>query len=148
LAQLIVSSEHDLSLLAPAKAADALLIERLKPQLVALHTRLTQLIASLSIPAPTSKPTIMFTSTSEVFRRVDDRFDEGLEYWHQGDRKRARTIFRAALKIDPNHADANNHLGIVELERAEFEKAEARIVWYAGRSCIEFDPSKARDEPE
>jgi hypothetical protein len=51
-------------------------------------------------------------------------FDQGMEHWWRGDRRRACISYRKALKLDPLHADAHNHLGIVMLDRARLAEAE------------------------
>lgn len=60
-------------------------------------------------------------------RAADDTFDEGMEHWWAGDRRRAVKSFRRALELDPQHADVHNHLGIVSLEARKLNAAEQRV---------------------
>ena len=53
-----------------------------------------------------------------------DSFDEGMDHWLAGDRRRAVKSFRRTLELDPQHADAHNHLGIVSLEARKLKEAE------------------------
>jgi tetratricopeptide (TPR) repeat protein len=57
-------------------------------------------------------------------RAADETFDEGMEHWWSGDRRDATRLFRRALELDPRHADAHNHLGIVSLEARKLKAAE------------------------
>jgi len=56
-------------------------------------------------------------------------------YLHDGRSDEARDALDRALAIDPDHAAANNQLGILLREAGEFEAAEA-----AYRRAIERDP--------
>lgn len=47
---------------------------------------------------------------------AEEAFDAGMEFWWAGERRTAIKHFRRAIKLDPLHADALNHLGIVNLE--------------------------------
>jgi tetratricopeptide (TPR) repeat protein len=47
-----------------------------------------------------------------------------MEHWWAGDRRSAVKSFRRALALDPQHADAHNHLGIVSLEARKLNAAE------------------------
>ena len=60
----------------------------------------------------------------ETQQPADEVFDEGMEHWWDGDRRSALKLFRAALKLDPQHADAHNHIGIASLEARKLKDAE------------------------
>jgi tetratricopeptide (TPR) repeat protein len=60
-------------------------------------------------------------------RRADDIFDDGMEYWWKGDRKTARRYFKRALKADPGHVDAHNHLAIDLMDRGRLADAERHL---------------------
>lgn len=57
----------------------------------------------------------------------EDLFDEGMEEWWAGRRPQACGAFRRVLTLDPEHADAHNHLGVVCLEEGRLEAAEAHF---------------------
>lgn len=62
--------------------------------------------------------------TPTAFQVADAIFDEGMEHWWVGDRRAAARSFRRALKRDPLHADALNHLGIIDLDARRLKSAE------------------------
>jgi hypothetical protein len=66
----------------------------------------------------------MFPTTTASFESADHVFDEGMEYWWDGDRRSALKYFRRALKLDSQHADAHNHLGIASLDARRLKDAE------------------------
>ena len=66
----------------------------------------------------------MSSSNSATDPAADGVFDEGMEHWWAGDRRGAVRLFRRAIKLDPQHADAHNHLGIVSLETRKLKAAE------------------------
>ena len=64
-----------------------------------------------------------------------------MEYWWDGDRRSALKLFRAALKVDPQHADAHNHIGIVSLESRKLKDAERhfRAAIEGGQRHLEYE---------
>ena len=54
---------------------------------------------------------------------AESAFEDGMELWWAGEKKKAARRFRDALKLDPGHADAHNHLGIVDLEAGRLDAA-------------------------
>ena len=66
----------------------------------------------------------MGTTGATTFDEADHIYQQGMEHWWRGERPKACRYFRQALKVDPSHADAHNHLGIVELERGRLGAAE------------------------
>ena len=63
-------------------------------------------------------------TSSATERAAEDIFDQGMERWWAGDRRRAAKSFRRVLELDPRHADAHNHLGIIDLEARRLKAAE------------------------
>jgi tetratricopeptide (TPR) repeat protein len=123
----------ELAPLSSAKTADAELIERVPPSLVALRDSIARLLAadrtSGARPTVKVKPKVkeeihMSTFVSAPGSSAEQMFDEGMECWWGGDRHSAVKFFRRALAIDPQHADAHNHLGIVSLETRRLRTAE------------------------
>jgi len=55
---------------------------------------------------------------------AEREFEVGMEHWWVGDRVSACRHYRRALKIDPGHTDAHNHLGIYHFDRGRFKDAE------------------------
>jgi Flp pilus assembly protein TadD len=49
---------------------------------------------------------------------IEELFDQGMEHWWAGDRRRALPVFRKVLQRDVQHADAHNHLGIARARPA------------------------------
>ena len=78
------------------------------------------------------------TISVEEFDRL---FDEGMEHWWADHRREALTYFRRAIKIDPLHADAHNHLGIASLDARKLKDAEQhfRAAVDGGERRIERD---------
>lgn len=66
----------------------------------------------------------MIYATPDMTRATGDTFEEGMESWGAGDRRRAVKSFRRALQLDLQHADAHNHLGIVSLDARKLKAAE------------------------
>ena len=66
----------------------------------------------------------MIRTTTSSFESANHLFDEGMEHWWAGHRREALTCFRRAIKIDPLHADAHNHLGIASLDARKLKEAE------------------------
>jgi tetratricopeptide (TPR) repeat protein len=116
----------ELAPLSRAKVSDSAVIERVRPALIAIRDSITRLLPADQTAAiiPPSKETPMFSHTAAVDHAADDVFDEGMEHWWAGDRRRAVKSFRRAIELDPLHADAHNHLGIVGLEARKLSAAE------------------------
>ncbi len=51
-------------------------------------------------------------------------FDEAMEDWWRGDRTAALRGYRRALKADPKHGDAHNHIGIAAMDKGNLAEAE------------------------
>ena len=138
LASELVSELTPLSL---AKASDAAVVARVAPSLVALRDSINRLLASETKPVsespvkpPAKRPAKTPAKESPVIqaipasnRAADEAFDQGMEHWWDGNRRGAVKFFRRALKLDPQHADAHNHLGIVNLDARKLKAAEQRF---------------------
>ncbi len=87
----------------------------------------------------------MIRLTPVTNRAADETFDEGMERWWAGDRRGAAKLFRRALELDPQHADAHNHLGIVSLEARKLKAAEQhfRAAIDGGQRHLERDGTEA-----
>jgi tetratricopeptide (TPR) repeat protein len=116
----------ELAPLSVAKAADAAVIERVRPSLLALRGSIARLLPAARQPGaqPPPKEIQMVPATPDKGRAADEVFDEGMELWWEGERRGATKLFRRALQLDSQHADAHNHLGIVSLEARELKAAE------------------------
>ena len=116
----------ELAPLSLAKVADAAVVERARPSLIALRESIGRLLPSEHKPVDRTpnKETNVINLTPLANRVADDSFDEGMEHWWAGDRRRAVKSFRHALELEPQHADAHNHLGIVSLEARKLKAAE------------------------
>jgi tetratricopeptide (TPR) repeat protein len=115
----------ELAPLSLAKPADTALIDRVRPSLLALRDSIVRLLVSeRHVQSPQPKESTMFTTTTASFESADHIFDEGMEYWWDGDRRSALKYFRRALKLDSQHADAHNHLGIASLDARRLKDAE------------------------
>lgn len=135
----------ELAPLSLAKPTDAALVERARPSLLALRDAIARLIAPnrpSSSPSPKASPILKTTSAS--FESADHVFDEGMEHWWQGDRRTALKSFRRALELDPQHADAHNHLGIASLHARKLKAAEQhfRAAADGGEAHVERDGAK------
>ncbi len=88
----------------------------------------------------------MIYLTPVTNRAADETFDEGMERWWAGDRRGAAKSFRRALEIDPQHADAHNHLGIASLEARKLKLAEQhfRSAIDGGERHLERDGAEVR----
>ena len=86
----------------------------------------------------------MLKAASASFESADHVFHEGMEYWWEGDRRTALKYFRRALKLDPQHADAHNHLGIASLGAGRLKDAEQhfRAAVDGGEQRIAHDGAK------
>ncbi|MEZ4402849.1 MAG: tetratricopeptide repeat protein [Kofleriaceae bacterium] len=135
----------ELAPLSLAKAADVALVERARPTLLALRDSLARLIApDRPVPVPSRKASTMSPTASASFQSADQLFDEGMEFWWEGNRRAALTYFRRAIKLDPQHADAHNHLGIARLGARRSKDAELhfRAAVEGGEQRIERDGSQ------
>ena len=52
-------------------------------------------------------------------RRLDDKFDHGIDLMDEGDNREAEKIFRAVIKACPLHIDAHHHLAMLLFDRGE-----------------------------
>lgn len=116
----------ELAPLSVAKTSDAAVIDRLRPSLLALRDSIARLLPTSHKPEtqPPEREIPVSQLTPVTNRAADETFDEGMEHWWAGDRRGAAKLFRRALEIDPLHADAHNHLGIVSLEARKPKVAE------------------------
>lgn len=116
----------ELAPLSLAKVSDAAVVGRVRPSLIALRDSIARLLPSAHKPEthPPAKEPHVSHLPPVTHRAADDTFDEGMEHWWTGNRRRAVTSFRSALELDPQHADAHNHLGIVSLEARRLKAAE------------------------
>ncbi len=124
--RLAVGLVVELAPLSLAKVSDVAVVERVRPSLIALRDSINRLLPSETKTAnqPTATETPVFQLTPVTTRAADEAFDEGMEHWWAADRRRAVKSFRRALELDPQHADAHNHLGIVSLEARKLKAAE------------------------
>jgi len=119
----------ELAPLSLAKVSDAVVVERVRPSLVALRDTISRLLPSEHKPTahtPTKETHVMHLIPVAT-GTADDVFDEGMEHWWAGDRRSAAKLFRRALGLDPQHADAHNHLGIISLEGRKLKAAEQQF---------------------
>jgi len=124
----------ELAPLSLAKVSDVTVVARARPSLVALRESIDRLLPAVTTAPPRTptketkmnQPNPVATSrpSDDAFRAADDVFDEGMEQYWAGDRRGAIKSFRRALELDPSHADAHNHLGIVSLEARKLKEAE------------------------
>jgi tetratricopeptide (TPR) repeat protein len=115
----------ELAPLSPAKPADDALVERVRPSLLALRDSIARLLVSERHAAsPDPKESTMIRTTTSSLESADHVFEEGMEHWWAGHRREALSYFRRAVKIDPLHADAHNHLGIASLDARKLKDAE------------------------
>ncbi|HEU4579665.1 MAG TPA: tetratricopeptide repeat protein [Polyangiaceae bacterium] len=135
----------ELAPLSLAKAADVALVERARPSLLALRDSVARLIApNRPAQVPSLKESAMFPTASASFESADQVFDEGMAFWWEGNRRAALKYFRRAIKLDPQHADAHNHLGIACLDARKLKDAELhfRAAADGGEKRIERDGSQ------
>jgi tetratricopeptide (TPR) repeat protein len=116
-----------LSLLSPARAADVPVIELLRQPLTDI-TRNTERLISTGAHQPLMQgPTVHLRpdhATPARKQEAEMLFDEGMERWWAGDRVAACRSYRKVLKVQLDHSDAHNHLGIVALDRGRLKDAE------------------------
>lgn len=126
-----------------AKAADAAVVGRARPSLLALRDSISRLLPAQHEPKidPPIKETHVIQLSHATNRAADDTFDEGMEHWWAGDRRGAARLFRRTLELAPQHADAHNHLGIVSLEARKLKAAEQhfRAAIDGGQRHLEHD---------
>lgn len=126
-----------------AKTADATLIERARSSMLAVRASIDRLLKPRQAPTDI-KETDMFFPNDDIEPELppaEQAFNEGMEHWWAGDRRGALKFFRRALKHDPQHADAHNHLGIAKLEARRLKDAEQhfRAAVEGGERHIERD---------
>ena len=133
----------ELATLSLAGPTDAALVERMQPSLVALREALSRLLPTprSTVHDFTQKETSMTTVAASHTDSIEELFDEGMEHWWAGERRRALPIFRRVLALDPQHADANNHLGIASLDARKLKPAERyfRAAVEGGARALERD---------
>lgn len=133
----------ELAPLSLVRASDAALIERVRPSLLALRDSIARLLVSErhALSHDPKESAMLLPTTTASFESADHVFDEGMEYWWDGDRRSALKYFRRALKLHPQHADAHNHLGIASLEARKLKDAEQhfRAAIDGGEHRIERD---------
>lgn len=107
----------DLAGLSPARAADRAILDPVRTILKLLSVHINRVVGSPEAPARRQ-------AVIQPANPVEDAFDEAMEHWWRGDRKRAVQAFRQVLQEDPAHADAYNHLGIAAMEEGRLDEAE------------------------
>jgi tetratricopeptide (TPR) repeat protein len=119
----------ELAPLSLANVTDAAAVARIRPSLIALRDSIGRLLPHEHRPAPLTpaKETNVIHPTPDMNSAADHTFEEGMEEWWAGDRRRAVKSFRRVLQLDPRHADAHNHLGIVSLEARKLKMAEGHF---------------------
>ncbi len=112
--------------------ADVALAESTEVSLIVLRETINHLLEAEHTPgarlpvARTSankKPKVS-AQKPVASRTADETFDEGMEQWWSGDRRGAVKTFRRVISLDPMHADAHNHLGIVNRAAKKLHSAE------------------------
>ena len=84
-------------------------------------------------------------TVAEVGRdEADETFDEGMEHWWKGDRASACRLFRGALRHDPLHCDAHNHIAIDLMDRGRLTDAaeHLRLALKGGARHLEREGDK------
>ena len=112
-----------------ARPGDRRVLEVVRPSLSDLANTIDQALRrswDLTTPLQKKKEPSMASEDTISNEEADDIFDEGMEHWWAGDRRTACRFFRRALKIDSEHADAHNHLGIDMMDKGRLEEAEKR----------------------
>lgn len=71
------------------------------------------------------------------FEDAEDRFKAGIHAKHHGDLAQAGEQFRAALALNPNHAQACSEWGAIEYSHGHFEEATRLL-----RQAIDLDPDQ------
>ncbi len=136
----------ELAPLSVAKRSDAAVIDRVRPSLLALRDSIARLLPTSYEPEaqPPAKETPMIQLTPVTSNAAEETFDEGMEHWWAGDRRGATKLFKRALELDSQHADAHNHLGIVSLEARKLKAAEHhfRAAIDGGQRHLEREGSK------
>ena len=116
-----------LSDLTPARPGDAVVFEAVKPAITDLQGALGRVLESGPSRAGMGKRDNR-AAGPDSDDEADGLFDEGMEYWWGGDRTTACRLFRKAVKLDPCHSEANNHLGIERMERGQLGAAERHFL--------------------
>ena len=85
-----------------------------------------------------------------IYDELMDEFDEGCEFYHQGELNEAEIVFKKVLTQMPDHLDASHHLALVLENRDLLD--EARDLWEQavriGRKAFPQDFEPARDRLE
>lgn len=115
--------EGILAVLSPAHSSDQVVIEKSRGALRKLSTALDRVMAKGSGPGEREDAVIMGKNTLKAAAEAASLFDAGMEHWWAGDQTAACRCYRKALKIDPEHADAHNHLGIASFDKGRFKEA-------------------------
>lgn len=137
----------ELASLSLAKASDAALIASARPSLLALRDSVARLLVSERRSlSPKTKESSMVPAITSSFESANEVFDEGMEYWWEDDRRSALRYFRRALRLDPRHADAHNHLGIASLDARKLKDAERhfRAAVDGGEQHVERDGARVQ----
>jgi tetratricopeptide (TPR) repeat protein len=127
--RVLAELRHALSQLSTANARDAEVIEESRDELLSLKEDIDRLLASNTAnrTGPTQATTerkTMNAATPQDLHEADRLFDQGMELWWKGNETRACTFYRKALRVDPLHADAHNHLGLRAFSHAKLAEAE------------------------
>lgn len=134
--RLAVELGESLAPIAPASPADAVMLEQVRTPLEELRAQLERVLrrrSGAAAQAATEEGDVSLDAEwaevdfDELDRGPDDPdriFAEGMELWWAGDQSGACRLYRQALKRDPHHADAHNHLGIDLYERQRWSEAE------------------------
>lgn len=103
--------------LSPAKAGDAAMIAELRPAFGPLLSHLNRVLGSAADEFR-SPPMHIETDPAQSI------FDDAMEHWWNGDRTAAVRGYKRALKVDPRHGDAHNHIGIADMDKGRLDDAE------------------------
>ena len=110
--------------------------ERSQPSVVAL--RVTRLLAQKHLPPPRSEPLVRTRVSRRALELYKQARTERNRPRTQRDLDRALTLFREALKLEPELAEAWSGIGDIHAERRELKKARAALT-----RAIELDPKCA-----
>jgi tetratricopeptide (TPR) repeat protein len=117
LAGLAIDLAIELIGLSPAKAGDAAIIAELRPAFGPLLSHLNRVLGSAADEFR-SPPMHIETDPAQSI------FDDAMEHWWNGDRAAAVRGYKRALKVDPRHGDAHNHIGIADMDKGRLDDAE------------------------
>jgi len=71
------------------------------------------------------------------FQEAEDRFKAGIHAKHHGDLAKAGEQFKAAISLNPNHAQACSEWGAIEYSQGNFDAAKRLL-----RQAIDLDPDQ------